>query len=311
VPFLLLHLVWIFPWSVFLPVALIQGKSLMEQRASGLRLLAVLWIMFLLAFLSLSTTQEYYSLPCYPAFAVLAGVALAEGPKRWVSAGYGVLALACILMAAGAYLILYLVQGVQAVGDISSVLTHNPGAYTLSLGHLQDLTLTSFAYLRGPLLLAGISLGAGTVIAWFTRRRILAPLCLAAMMALLAHAARWAMRVFDPYLSSRPLAEAIAAGAQGQLIIAGHYYPASSVVFYTNRPALLLNGRADNLAYGAAAPDAPLVFIEDNDLARLWKGGQRLYLVASLESRPRLERLLGTVHLFAERGGKCVLSNFP
>ncbi|PYV37398.1 MAG: glycosyl transferase [Acidobacteria bacterium] len=310
-PFLLLHVVWIFPWSVFLPAALIQVKFVTDRRASRLRLLAFLWILFLLAFLSLSTTQEYYSMPCYPAFALLAGAALAEGPRRWVSAGYGVLALAGVLMAAGMCFILYRVRGVEAAGDISSALTHNPEAYTLSLGHLRDLTLMSFAYLRGPLLLAGISLGAGTVAAWSTRRRIIAPLCLAAMMALLAHAAHWAMAVFDPYLSSRPLAEAIAAGADGQLILEGHYYPASSVVFYTNRPALLLNGRVDNLAYGAAEPGAPPVFIEDNDLVGLWQGNRKLYLVASLESRSRLERLLGTVHLFAERGGKCVLSNLP
>lgn len=309
--FLLSHLVWIFPWSVFLPAALMQGKSVTGHRASRLRLLAILWIVFLLAFLSLSTTQEYYSMPCYSAFALLAGAALAEGRKRWLSAGYGVLALAGVLMAGGVCLILYRVRGAEAVGDISSALTHHPDAYTLSLGHLRDLTLMSFAYLRGPLLLAGISLGVGTVAAWLSRSRIIAPLCLAAMMALLAHAAYWAMAVFDPYLSSRPLAEAIAAGAPGQLIIEGHYYPASSVVFYTNRPALLLNGRVDNLAYGAAAPGAPPVFIEDKDLAGLWKGDRKLYLVAAVESRPRLERLLGTIHLFAERGGKCVLSNLP
>ena len=310
-PFLLLHMVWIFPWSVFFPAALIPVKSVTDRRASQLRLLAVLWIVFLLAFLSLSTTQEYYSMPCYPAFALLAGAALAKGPKRWVSAGYGVLALAGVLMAAGMCFTLYRVRDVEAAGDISSALTHHPDAYTLSLGHLRDLTLMSFAYLRGPLLLAGISLGVGSVAAWFSRRRTIAPLCLATMMALLAHAAYWAMAVFDPYLSSRLLAEAIASGAEGQLIIEGHYYPASSVVFYTNRPALLLNGRADNLAYGAAAPGAAPVFIEDNDLVGLWKGNRKLYLVASVDSRPRLERLLGTVYLFAERGGKCVLSNLP
>jgi hypothetical protein len=309
--FLLLHLVWIFPWSLFLPAAWVQGKSLTDQRASRLRLLAVLWIAFLLAFLSLSTTQEYYSMPCYSAFALLAGAALAEGPKRWLSVGYGVLALGGVGIAAGVCLILYLVRGVEAVGDISSALTRNPEAYTLSLGHLQDLTLRSFAYLRGPLLLAGISLGTGTLAAWFTRRRIIAPLSLALMMALLAHAARWAMGVFDPYLSSRPLAAAIAAREDGQLIIEGHYYPASSVAFYTNRPALLLNGRAENLAYGAAAPGAPPVFIDENDLVGLWQGDRKLCLVAAVESRPRLERLLGKVHLFVERGGKCVLSNFP
>src|SRR3989442_7546680 len=47
--------------------------------------------------------------------------------------------------------------------------------------------------------------------------------------------------------------------------------PASSVVFYTNRKALLLNGRVDNLVYGSSAPGAPPVFLVDSDLVRLWK----------------------------------------
>jgi 4-amino-4-deoxy-L-arabinose transferase-like glycosyltransferase len=309
--FLLLHFVWIFPWSLFLAGSFAPLKAVASSHASQLRLLAILWIAFLLAFLSLSTTQEYYSMPCYPAFALLAGIALESGSKRWISLGYGVLLFLGVVMAVLASVILYSVREVVASGDISSALTHNPEAYTLSLGHLQDLTLRSFAYLRGPLLLAGAALGVGSVLVWIMRRRWIAPLFLATMMVLLMHAARWAMAVFDPYLSSQPLAAAINSGPAGQLILEGHYYPASSVAFYTNLPALLLNGRADNLIYGAAAPGAPPVFITDADLAEIWKQPRRLYLVAPDESRRRLEALLRSVYLRVQRGGKCLLSNLP
>ena len=305
--FLLLHLVWLFPWSVFLPAARTGG----EDRARRVRLLALLWIGFLLAFLSLSTTQEYYSMPCYPAFAVLAGAALDRGPRRWLSAGYGVLLAFGIAAASAAAVILYLVRGVTPAGDISSALSHHPDAYTLSLGHLHDLTLQSFAWLRGPLIAAGAALGLGTLAAWFLRRAALAPLCLAAMMVVFLHAARSAMTVFDPYLSSRPLADAIARGPDGRLVIEGHYYPASSVAFYLNHPALLLNGRQDNLIYGAAAPGAPPVFLDDPGLAALWRQPGRLYLVAPDASTPRLTGLLGAVHVFAARGGKSVFTNVP
>jgi len=301
-PFLLLHLVWIFPWSAFLPAAA-------RAAPSRVRLLAMVWIAFLLAFLSFSTTQEYYSMPCYPAFALLAGLALAEGPRRWLDAGFGVLAVLGVTAGLAAAWILFQVREVTPAGDISSALTPNPEAYTLSLGHMSDLTLRSFAWLGGPLALAGAALACGTLAAWLARRTNWAPLCLAAMMVAALHAARWAMAVFDPYLSSRPLAESIRAGPPGQLLIEGHYYPASSVVFYTNQPALLLNGRADNLVYGSAAPGAPPVFLDDLDLARLWKQDRRLYLVIPETSRPRLEALLGAVHVFAARGGKLVLTN--
>ena len=49
--------------------------------------------------------------------------------------------------------------------------------------------------------------------------------------------------VFDPYLSSRPLAEAILKAPEGTLIIDHHYYTFSSIFFYTGCTALLLNGR--------------------------------------------------------------------
>ncbi|HYM09458.1 MAG TPA: glycosyltransferase family 39 protein [Bryobacterales bacterium] len=311
IPFLLLHLVWIFPWSVFLPVALHGWRPFGEDRSSRLRVLAVIWIVFLLTFLSFSTTQEYYSMPCYPAFALLAGAALAGGARRWIAAGYGMLAALGCAAAAAAGVILYLVRGMTPVGDISNALSRNPSEYTLSLGHMLDLTLASFAYLRAPLALAGLALGAGALAAWFTRRSAVAPLCLAAMMALFLQAAHRAMGIFDPYLSSRPLADTLERSPGGQLVIEGHYYPASSVVFYTDQKALLLNGRQENLAYGSVAPGAPPVFLEDTGLAQRWKGERRLYLVAPESSRPRFQSLLGAIYVVAERGGKCLLSNQP
>ena len=44
------------------------------------------------------------------------------------------------------------------------------------------------------------------------------------------------------------------------------YYTFSSIFFYTNRTALLLNGRNNNLEYGSYAPGAPNVFINDAQL---------------------------------------------
>lgn len=309
--FLILHLVWIFPWSVFLPAALFSSSNEVNDRTKSLRLLVIVWIVFLLTFLSFSTTQEYYSMPCYPAFAILVGVALAAGPNRWVSSGYGVLVVIGLLFGLVASVLIYMSRGVAVVGDISTALTQHPETYTLSLGHLLDLTIASFAYLRGPLVLAAMAIMGGTLGACFFRRQWLGPLCLAIMMMLFFHAARLAMVVFDPYLSSRPLAESINSGPKGQLIIEGHYYPASSVVFYTGLPALLLNGRADNLLYGSAAPFVPPVFIEDSGLAQLWTKPQRLYLVAPATSRPRLKQLLGSPIEFASSGGKIVFTNVP
>ena len=71
-----------------------------------------------------------------------------------------------------------------------------------------DLTLPSFAYLRIPLLIAAIAALLGAV-GNFRAAGVRAFFAAALMMVLFLHAARLAMVVFDPYLSSRPLAEAL------------------------------------------------------------------------------------------------------
>lgn len=308
--FWLLHLVWLFPWSVYFPaVAKLSFRPL--DRAGRTRLLALCWAGFLLVFFTFSTTQEYYSMPCYPALALLLGSAMAMGGD-WVMRGTRVLAALAGVAAAAAIAILLAVHGVPAPGDISSALSKHPSAYTLSLGHIEDLTLDSFAYLRAPLILAAVAFVIGLVgsIRWRQQKAFLAA---AVMMVVFFHAARMALVVFDPFLSSRPLAEAIRNAPPGELILEGHYYPFSSVPFYLNRNTLLLNGVRMNLEYGAAAPAAPPVFVRDADLQALWVQPRRYYLVAGQESLPRLENLVGrgALNVVKASGGKLVLTNQP
>lgn len=309
--FWLLHLVWLFPWSVFFPVAARLNYKPVD-RAGRTRLLALCWIGFVLLFFSFSTTQEYYSMPCYPAFALLVGSAVAAG-GRWVGGGLKAASLVAAAAAVAIAVLLFLVRSVPTPGDISSALSRDPNVYevyTLSLGHMGDLTLRSFAYLRLPLVVAGIALLIGVVGAW-RYLGLRAALSLALMMTLFAHAARLALVVFDPYLSSRPLAEALLRAPQGRLIVDDQYYAFSSVFFYANRRALLLNGRVTNLEYGSYAPEAPDVFIDDTEFQRLWSRPARYYLVAATPAVPRLERLVGrpALHVVAQAGGKLLFSN--
>ncbi len=83
----------------------------------------------------------------------------------------------------------------------------------------------------------------------------------------------------------------------GQLIEANSYYAFSSVFFYANRTALLLNGRYNNLEYGSYAPDAPDVFIDDNRFTSLWTGDSRWYLLAYGTEMPHLETTRRTEQL--------------
>src|SRR5579864_7777226 len=162
---------------------------------------------------------------------------------------------------------------------------------------MEDLTLESFAYLRAPLVLAGIAFVIGaTALRW--RQPSLA---ITIMMVLFLHAARLAMVVFDPYLSSRPLAEALIKAPPGKLIEDNAYYTFSSVFFYTNQSGLLLNGRKTNLEYGSYAPDSPKVFINDAEFAALWRQPDRFYLLVEGPSLGRIQNLVArpSMHVVA------------
>lgn len=308
--FWLFHFLWLFPWSVYLP-SVVKLSFKPVDRAGQAGLMALSWTGFILVFFTFSTTQEYYSMPCYPALALLIGSAMvAEG--SWVRWETRILGTITALAAIACFAIGFAVRNVPTPGDISSALSRNPSAYSLSLGHMLDLTLDSFAYLRFPLYIAAAAflIGAVANLRWSGLRAFLLT---SIMMVMFFHAARLALVDFDPYLSSRPLANALLAQPPGKLIVQQHYYPFSSVPFYTGIDPLLLNGKRHNLDYGAAAPGAPPVFLNDSEFDALWKTNDRCYFVASKEEANRIETLVGKEYFqtISTSGGKLLLGNVP
>jgi 4-amino-4-deoxy-L-arabinose transferase-like glycosyltransferase len=310
--FWLLHLLWLFPFSVFFP-AISKLSFRPVTRGGRMRLLCLCWAGFLMVFFTFSSTQEYYSIPGYAALALLLASAFTdENAKRWVRGGMVALAAVTTLAAAAIAFILTQVWNLPAPGDISRALVaQDPNAYTLSLAHMGDLTLASFAYLRAPLMVAGVAFLVGAISAW---RRQMAGVIV--MMVLFFHAARLALVVFDPYLSSRPLAEALNRAPHGKLILDDQYYTFSSVVFYAEayhrERLLLLNGRVNNLEYGSYAPGAPQdVFIDDAGFRARWLSPELYYICVEKPQVPRLAKLVGesALHTVIESGGKFVFAN--
>jgi hypothetical protein len=306
--FWLLHFAWLFPWSIALPLAFRQNFR-PTDRAGQVRLLALVWILFILCFFSLSTTQEYYSLPIYPALAILIGAHMASQQRypRWARVLLGSVLGVCL----AAILFLLATTARQATpGDISVALTQNPDLYTLSLGHMSDLTVKAFAYLRLPLAIAGCSLLVGVIGLIRARQTGAAVAVLAIMMLGFIQAARLALITFDPYLSSYQLVEAWEKSPPGQLIEGDAYYAFSATFFYTNHPALLWNGRSANLEYGSYAPGAKQVFIDDAGLKSRWGQPSRTYLLAYGSDIPHLNDLLEKrFRIVATSGGNYLLAN--
>jgi 4-amino-4-deoxy-L-arabinose transferase-like glycosyltransferase len=310
--FWLLHFAWLFPFSLTLPIALKRGwirRADATTREMLTRFLCLVWVLFILCFFTLSTTQEYYSLPIYPALAMLLGSQLAER-ERYPRGARIVLASVLALCLAAILFLLVWTAKLPTPGDISAALTQNPDLYTLSLGHMSDLTLRAFAYLRLPLILAGCALVIGAVGLIRARRTGAVMAALIVMMLVFLQAAREALITFDPYLSSYQLADALKNSPEGELIEGDAYYAFSATFFYTNRSALLWNGRSANLEYGSYAPEAKQVFIGDAELKDRWLRPQRTYLLVYGTDMPHLTDLLvRRFKVVAASGGNFLLVN--
>jgi hypothetical protein len=310
--FWLFNLIWLFPWSVYLPGAAGLDYS-PKTRAGRVRLMAVCWICFVMVFFTFSTTQEYYSMPIYPAMALLIGSTLAAQGKWTFGARWALMSL-FILLSVALMTVFAVVYKIPAPGEISQALTQNPDAYTLSLGHMTDLTLKAFAYLKLALGVAAAALAFGAIAIFVVRRNLKATaLVTAATMILFFQASRLALVTFDPYLGSYPLAVALKQSPDGQLVESDAYYSFSSVFFYTGRDALLWNGRVNNLEYGSYAPGAPRVFIDNQQLSSLWAGSQRCYLVTYESGLKQLEQLVGkpALHIVKQNADSYLVSNQP
>ena len=320
--FWLLHLVWLFPFSVFLPLALGRLRDLWRptEREDQLRLFVMLWALVVICFFSFSTRQEYYTFPAFPALALLAGVGLARGEKeksRWVWAGQGLLAIVGVVVGAALGCLLWLSRNATPAADISQTLTQNPENYKLALGHMSDLTVEAFAVLRVPAAGAALSLSVGFLAAFILRRMrraTQAGLLTAVTIACFIYFAHMALGVFNPYLSSQPLAMAIKRRlAPGDMVVInGEYQGGSSIGFYLPQKVLLLNGRMTGLEFGSYYPDAPPVFIGDGEIAQLWRGERRVFLFTHDGDFEKVRSVIkGEMFQVAAAGEKSVYSNRP
>jgi hypothetical protein len=306
--FWLLNLVWLFPWSVYLPGAF-KLTYLGPTRAARVRLMALCWIAVVMVFFTFSTTQEYYAMPIYPALALLLACSLRDEGVFNRTSSFLLAALMAFIATTLAVLLL-MVWRLPASGDIVQALNQHPELYTLSLGHMGDLTLRSFAYLRLPLFVAALCYGLCAIGIVLSRPSVQKTVAVVSIcMVFFFQAARLALVRFDSYLSSYPLARALQQAPPGELIEMDGYYAFSSVFFYADRRALLLHGRINNLEYGSNAPEAPHVFIDDQQFEKLWHGSKRCYLLTYAAEAPKLQSLGGTVILVAENSGAELFTN--
>jgi 4-amino-4-deoxy-L-arabinose transferase-like glycosyltransferase len=323
--FICLHLVWLFPWSFFLPLTIreIPRRVRNLNRDNRITLLLAMWAVLVILFFCFSTTQEYYTMPAYPAFALLIGAGLAKAEARWqeakgkalVNGMQFALAVLGLLIFTGAAIAFWSTRHTSVDGDISSTLTRNPEAYALSLGHVLDLTPASLAELQVPVIGTGLTFLVGTVAALLLRRRgkhFASNLTLGIMMASFFFFAHMSLGAFGPYLSSRSLAEVINREYEpgDAIVINGEYEGGASINFYTRKMVYILNGRSANLEYGSYFEDAPRIFLDNDEMAKMWRRPNRVFLFTDASKLAELSGVVGEPsYTLAESGGKLILTN--
>ncbi len=330
-----LHLVWLFPWSLYLPVALRKpvGDWLARRKLgankpprpalnfrSRTEWMCVMWAGVTLIFFSFSTNQEYYTFPAYFPILLLIAARLASeeetGARRWLVWCAGVLALICIACSVVLAVGLWNSRHLPFVADIGTVLAKpNLEAETLSLGHMLDLTGQSFAALRLPAILAAIVLLIGPAFAFWLRRRgaqFAATWATAATMVVFFIAAHIALVRFDPFLGSSVMARQIEPELRptDRVMIYGDQAFGSSLLFYLQRPIELVNGNTTSMWWGSTYPDAPKIFLNDQELLQAWNSPQRIFLFVPEYEMARVKALLaGPLHVASAASGKVIFVN--
>jgi 4-amino-4-deoxy-L-arabinose transferase-like glycosyltransferase len=325
-----LHVIWLFPWSLFLPVAIRNIiRDYREARASaeirhGFRLRSqVLWMVWgwgTLIFFAFSTNQEYYTFPAYLPFLLLIVGGLVEEEERgrspWLTFATAIAAVISIASSLVLIAGLWNSRHLAFVPDIGDVLASpNLSVDTLSMGHMLDLTSKSFAALRFPAALAAVVLLIGPTLAFWLRvrgRNSSSTWVTAITMAAFMVAAHIALERFDPYLGSKSIAADLSTQIKpaDRLMIYGDQSFGSSLLFYLKRPIELVNGNTTSMWFGSSYPDAPHIFLNDSDLQRAWASNDRIFLFVPLHQRKRVDEVLpGEKYIVSDRSGKIVYSN--
>jgi 4-amino-4-deoxy-L-arabinose transferase-like glycosyltransferase len=383
-----LHLVWLFPWSLFVPTALVTawrnrsslfpirenassragedassrlGKNLLSRpeartlRRSGERgpqraffarwgaetpvfrdadpateafqqrtvLLLLIFSTLVLIFFSLSTNQEYYTLPVYLPLLMLLAAALTADSSSLFPLPFALFFLVSLTISIALTYGLWTSRHLPFQPDIGNLLAHRGiGDYTLSMSHFFDLTGPSFAALRLPASLAALTFALGPLAAWilhYRRKPFAAVMTVALTSTAFLIAAHIALLRFAPMLSSQAFAATIQRLQQQKridpdtrILLYGDQAYGSSIPFYLHQQVFLVDGRSTSMLFGSTFPDAPSIFLTGEDLRAQWGTGPRKVLFVPLELRDQVEHLLGPDKiLLQEESGKALFTDRP
>jgi hypothetical protein len=275
-------LVWLFPWSLFLPGAL---RSAWRDNRRALAV-PMLWSAWVIGFFTLTPARlEYYAMPAFPALAVI----LAAGWQRFFARGarhwhVQVPALLLFSVGLGCSPALFVFPDSAAAGLtalVSSVDGYYREYFLLHPGASFAMVNEALRLAR-PFVVLLILMGSGVGLLVSLRRRRLAFALLVAGFVPMLAIVDLGHRMVAADRSQIELAETVRRywipGAE--LVTAGAYEDFCGITYYTRLPTRMVDGAGADLLFGFRHGDAPERFWSGDELRRRWQSEQRIFLVS-------------------------------
>jgi hypothetical protein len=267
--FWLFTLVWLMPWTPFLPAGLLAIRPrrwLSPAPADAPGLLLILWSGIILLFFSLSSSRiEYYSLPALPALALIIGrrlelyLAQPESRAMRFSLGlYGLLLLGLLSL----------------VPFLERTCVDNRREFIGMFEQLQPLV-----YQAAPLLAI---LSVALTLACWRRRPRLSIGCLSCIALTLLYFTFQSLWLLSPHLSDAWAGKILRTYAQPQdIVIMGNieeFEYGMSLRYYSQRRVFMVqrHGLPD---FGFPLTVQENYLIKPQTLQELWRGPQRVFIL--------------------------------
>jgi 4-amino-4-deoxy-L-arabinose transferase-like glycosyltransferase len=278
----------LFPWSIFLPRAVIRLWRVKELR------LFFIWSAVVFAFFSLSGSKlPPYILPVFPALSIILGY-LFESEwqqrvnKNWEIIVYSVF-FCCVALAGLAYRIGALDEYLSSMPDIASVVRDARGLlFGLSITSLVTLIILAFKKMR----------------TYSTLFLVLGGFSLAVVTGLMLHA-----HVIDGLNTTKALAQRINASKTASSIIVDYGSIDQTLPFYTRGRTYLASSTGE-LEMGSKYPDAKGFFLNEDEMARLFRSDKDVWVVFKAKRLARLKELgIQPSDVFICQDQRCVIGN--
>jgi hypothetical protein len=317
-PAFLLATVMLFgPWSLFLPASLREAAGrLRETTPEGKSLLfLLLWGGLIIFFFALSPLKlEHYGLPAFPALSILVGkywgdyIQKGAKPSVWFLIPLIGLILPSLFLATRVIPLDNVVEAMFSTDVYSRMVQAQGESYAFPL--LDELI---------PLFQAGgvvLCLGTVTTLLCAGRRNLRVAMGCFTVMAVLLLVLIGKMQVLaSEFRSVKPLAGRLLERLDPDdlVIHEGPLENSAGLPFYTGRQVYVVDGRRGDLHFGSRFPEADGLFLDGEELARLWQDTRRVLLVTDRPADQSVLRLIAPQarHLIGHEGRRWLFTNRP